>query len=62
LQSIEPRLKASGKYEMATLEFHEDVEIKATVVRRLARAAVALNRELGDPRLASKPTRRRKRK
>lgn len=62
LQSIEPRLMASGKYEMATLELHEDTEIKPTTARRLARAAVALNRKLGDPRLVAKPTTKRKQK
>ena len=59
LKSIEPRLKAGGKYEMATLELHEDTKIKPAVARRLAKEAVRLNRELGDPRLAAKRTTKR---
>ena len=49
LREIEPRLKPGGKYEMATLELREGVTIKAAVVTRLAREAVALNRTVGDP-------------
>ncbi|BBO30917.1 DUF1801 domain-containing protein [Lacipirellula parvula] len=49
LREIEPRLKAGGKYEMATLELREGMAIDDKVVRRLTRAAVKLNRELGDP-------------
>lgn len=54
LQKIEPRLRASGKYEMATLEFREETEIDPEIATRLVREAVALNQELGDPRLAAK--------
>jgi hypothetical protein len=50
LREIEPRLKQGGKYEMATLELREGGEIGAAIVRRLVEEAVALNRELGDPR------------
>ncbi|MCA9310084.1 MAG: DUF1801 domain-containing protein [Phycisphaerales bacterium] len=49
LGEIEPRLKPGGKYEMATLELRRDITITPTVARRLIRAAVELNRELGDP-------------
>ena len=49
LRDIEPRLKAGGKFELATLELHEDTELDAGVVRRLVREAVTLNRKLGDP-------------
>jgi hypothetical protein len=49
LQAIEPRLKPGGKYLMATLELHEGETLAPTRVRRLTRAAVALNRKLGDP-------------
>lgn len=51
---MEPRLKHSGKYEMATLQLTEGEEITPTKARRLAREAVALNKKLGDPRLAAK--------
>lgn len=43
LQAIEPRLKAGGKYEMATLELREGMAITAARVRRLVREAVSLN-------------------
>lgn len=49
LREIEPRLKPGGKYEMATLELREGDTVTATVARRLAKEAVALNAALGDP-------------
>ena len=49
LQSIEPRLKPGGKYEMATIQFDEGDEIAASMARRLVKEAVALNKSLGDP-------------
>lgn len=49
LREIEPRLKPGGKYEMATLELREVDTVTATVARRLAKEAVALNAALGDP-------------
>ena len=60
LQSIEPRLKASGKYEMATLELREGMTASASIVRKLAKQAIALNKSLGDPRDAAKPKSARK--
>jgi hypothetical protein len=60
LTSIELRLKPSGKYEMATLELREDTTIDPAVARCLAKEAVALNQELGDPRLVAKRTPGRK--
>jgi hypothetical protein len=56
LTAIEPRLKAGGKYEMATLELRAGVPMSAATARRLVRAAVALNREHGDPALAVRPS------
>lgn len=58
LRSIEPRLKPGGKYEMATLELREDTALSLTTVRRLVKAAVALNRRIGDPTAAAKPARK----
>jgi hypothetical protein len=55
LLEIEPRLKKSGKYEMATLEFREGMTIKPAIVRQLTKEAVALNDKLGDPTKAAKP-------
>jgi hypothetical protein len=49
LRALEPRLKPGGKYEMATLELHEDTILDATLAEQLAREAVALNRSLGNP-------------
>jgi hypothetical protein len=54
LQEIEPALKGSGQYEMATLDIREGMRVAAAKARQLARAAVALNETLGDPRLAAK--------
>ncbi len=59
LRKIEPRLKPGGKYEMATIELVEDSTLGPTTVRRLTRAAVALNRTLGDPTKAAMPSRRK---
>jgi hypothetical protein len=39
---------------MATVELREGGEIEPATVRRLVEEAVALNRELGDPRDAAK--------
>lgn len=49
LRTIEPRLRTGGKYELATLELREDTPLRLAVVRRLAKGAAALNRNLGDP-------------
>ena len=49
LREIEPRLKAGGKYEMATLELREGITVDPATVRRLAQDAVALNESRGDP-------------
>ena len=54
LRDIEPALKGGGKYEMATLEILEDTAVDIGTVRRLVRAAVALNEELGDPTVIAK--------
>jgi hypothetical protein len=49
LREIEPRLKAGGKYEMATMELREGMTVEAAVVRRLVKEAVRLNETVGDP-------------
>lgn len=49
LQGIEPRLKAGGKYEMATVELREGMQIAAATVRKLTREAVGLNKTFGNP-------------
>jgi hypothetical protein len=49
LREIDQRLKPGGKYEMATIELRENEEVKGTVVRRLVKEAVELNKALGDP-------------
>lgn len=54
LQSIEPRLKPGGKYEMATLELREGASIDPETVRWLTTEAVALNEHQGDPTRAAK--------
>lgn len=63
LRDIEPRLKAGGKYEMATAELREGMTVSAATVRRLVKEAVALNESLGNPTQSVAPkkgaTRRR---
>lgn len=54
LVDIEPRLKPGGKYEMATQEFRKGDEVSPAIAAKLAKAAVALNRKLGNPALAKK--------
>jgi hypothetical protein len=49
LREIEPRLKPGGKYEMATVELRDGDRVPPAVVRRLMKAAILLNQELGDP-------------
>ena len=56
LREIEPRLKGSGKYEMATLELREGDTVSARVVGQLVKEAVALNRKVGDPTAAARRT------
>ena len=58
LSTAEPRLKAGGKYEMATLVLADGGTVKPATVRRLTREAVALNKTLGDPTHAAKPRRK----
>ena len=55
LRAIEPRLAASGRYEMATIELREGERLTAAIAGRLAREAVALNRRFGDPTKAARP-------
>jgi hypothetical protein len=49
LREIEQRLKPGGKYEMATLELGENDDVSKATIRRLTKAAVALNDTLGNP-------------
>ena len=49
LQTIEPRLKRGGKYEMATLEIVEKTPLETATIDALVREAVALNARHGDP-------------
>lgn len=49
LESIEPRLKGGGQYEMATLTLHAGETVGKAVVRKLVKTAVELNASVGDP-------------
>ena len=49
LRELDERLKASGKYELANIVLREGDAITPTRAKALVRAAVALNRTLGDP-------------
>jgi len=49
LCEIEPRIKASGKYELGNLIMTEETVIDVAVVERLAAEAYRLNFDLGNP-------------
>ncbi len=49
LRDIEPRIKASGKYELGNLVMTETTGIAPDAVATLAAAAFRLNAELGNP-------------
>jgi hypothetical protein len=54
LRDLDERLKPGGKYEMATIALSEGDKISAARARSLAKAAIDLNPELGDPTAAAK--------
>jgi hypothetical protein len=54
LRELDERLKASGKYEMATITLVEGDKISAAQVKRLVKAAIDLNHQLGDPTSVAK--------
>lgn len=49
LVEIDPALKPSGKYEMATREYRKGDAVDPETATRLAKEAAALNAKLGDP-------------
>ena len=49
LRELEPRIKASGKYELGNLVMTEATEVAPGTVARLAAEAHRLNAELGNP-------------
>lgn len=49
LRGIEPRIKASGKYELGNLVLTEATEVSPAMVTALASEAFRLNAELGNP-------------
>lgn len=49
LHELDPRLKASGKYELANIVLRDGDRIDPERITRLAAAAATLNAELGDP-------------
>ena len=49
LRTLEPRIKASGKYELGNLVLTEATDVVAEQVARLAAEACRLNTELGNP-------------
>lgn len=57
LLDIEPRLKGSGQYELATLALREGITLKPATVSALVKEALRLNQTLGDPRLDAKQRR-----
>ncbi len=55
LRELDERLKPGGKYEMATITLVEGDKITAAQATRLVKAAIDLNRKLGDPTSTDKP-------
>ena len=49
LRALEPRIKASGKYELGNLVMTDATDVTADAVARLAAEAYRLNQELGNP-------------
>lgn len=49
LRDLDPRIKASGKYELGNLVMTEATGVTADQVARLAAEAFRLNAELGNP-------------
>lgn len=49
LRELEPRIKASGKYELGNLVMVEATKVSPETVERLAAEAFRLNAELGNP-------------
>lgn len=49
LREIEPRIKASGKYELGNLVMTEATKVAPETVEKLAAEAFRLNAELGNP-------------
>lgn len=54
LRDIEPRLKASGKYELANQVFVKGDTVDGAIAAKLAKEAAALNRKLGNPQADAK--------
>ena len=49
LREVDPRIKASGKYELGNLVMVAATEVTAEQISRLAAEAFRLNAELGNP-------------
>lgn len=49
LTQVEPRLKSSGKFELANLIFAEGETVATETLATLAAEGIRLNTELGDP-------------
>lgn len=49
LVHLDPRIKASGKYELANLVMTAETKVEGALVTRIAAEAARLNAELGDP-------------
>lgn len=54
LRQIEPKLKASGKYELANRVFVKGDVVDRAIAAKLAKEAAALNRKLGNPQADAK--------
>lgn len=59
LRELDERLKPGGKYEMATMTLVEGDKISAAQTKKLAAAAIELNRAWGDPTAAAPKSRKK---
>lgn len=49
LTHLDPRIKPSGKFELANLMMTAETEVEPALVKRIAAEAARLNAELGNP-------------
>jgi hypothetical protein len=61
LREFDVRLKASGRYELATMALHEGDAVSNAVTQRLTKEAIRLNAVHGDPTKILKPKPKAKR-
>src|SRR6187402_913215 len=54
LRDLDERLKPGGKYELATMVLRDGDSVSAARTKSLVKAAIELNRTIGDPTAAAR--------